>query len=164
MAWTFARNIAQNEPSPFNVGQYTFTNIHLLGGRTYGSVYKAYNMQQRTNFAINVIRHDRYDFFFFFIHLLLHLYNKLTLHFSYFTFLSLSLIDKLYRYACPFSVKMVHLEVIIGKFQFWENLLRGSFKHRENLQRPSKQWSVDGVTVIMGFLNWKKKIRCKDFT
>lgn len=116
MARTLERNIAQKEPSSFTVGSYTFTNCQLIGGGTYGTVYKAYDIQQRTNFAIKVIRLDRYDFF---IYLLLHLSHKLTPQsVILLLYRSTGALHKLYGYACSFSVKKVYLELVFGKSQF----------------------------------------------
>ncbi|KAL3990842.1 Cyclin-dependent kinase 2 [Acanthocheilonema viteae] len=58
MARTMDRNELYKEPQSFAIGSYTFTNCQLIGKGTYGTVYKAYDIQQRTYFAIKVIRLD----------------------------------------------------------------------------------------------------------
>lgn len=60
MARTVDKNELLKEPQSFAVGPYTFTNCQLIGGGTYGTVYKAYDIAQQTHFAIKVIRLDRY--------------------------------------------------------------------------------------------------------
>lgn len=56
------RNELYKEPKSFGIGPYAFTNCELIGGGTYGTVYKAYDINQETYFAIKVIKLDRYDF------------------------------------------------------------------------------------------------------
>uniref|UniRef100_A0A0R3RWA1 cyclin-dependent kinase n=1 Tax=Elaeophora elaphi TaxID=1147741 RepID=A0A0R3RWA1_9BILA len=58
MARTVDRNEYYKEPQSFSVGRYTFTNCQLIGKGTYGTVYKAYDLEQRIHFAIKVIRLD----------------------------------------------------------------------------------------------------------
>ncbi|KAK6113247.1 Cyclin-dependent kinase 2 [Brugia pahangi] len=58
MARTVDKDEYHKEPSSFAIGPYRFTNCQLIGGGTYGTVYKAYDIQQRTHFAIKVIRLD----------------------------------------------------------------------------------------------------------
>ncbi|VDP13574.1 unnamed protein product [Onchocerca flexuosa] len=58
MARTVDRNELHKEPSSFNIGPYKFTNCQLIGGGTYGTVYKAYDIKRQTHFAVKIIRLD----------------------------------------------------------------------------------------------------------
>ncbi|VDN02765.1 unnamed protein product [Thelazia callipaeda] len=61
MARTTHINELQKEPSELVIGTYVFSNCQLIRNETYGTIYKAYDVDQQECFAIKVIKLDSRD-------------------------------------------------------------------------------------------------------